>query len=822
MKYSLLTLLTLFSSFAFSQITGTVTSNQNQPLPVVNIFIENTYTGTTTNNDGNYILDINKTGDYTITFQYLGYKTIKKKVVITKLPFVLDVVLIEEDINLDEVVINSDENPANAIIRQTIAKRKENLNKLKSFKAEFYSRGLLKMVNVPEKIMGQEVGDLDGALDSTRTGIVYLSETISKLEYQSPKPIKETIVASKISGDSNGFSFNNATDVEFNFYQNTFELGSEIVSPIADFAFNYYKYKLVGTFYDDLGNLINKIELLPKRKNDKAFGGFIYIVEDQWSLFGTDVTLTGQQAQIPAVDLFKIKQTFTYYDQEKQWVKTTQLFDFEFGIFGFNGDGRFTAAYSDYDFNPNFDKKNFTREVLSFQDNANKKDSLYWDAKRPVPLTTVEANDYVRRDSIQLIRESKTYLDSVDQVDNKFKIGDILGGYSYRDSYNKTYFNISSPISKLGFNTVQGWNGSLTTSYTKRFKDDSPEYFNVSSTINYGESEDRLRATGIINYRFDKKNRAFVSLSGGSKVEQFNPNLTSLDFLNTSYSLWAEKNYLKIYDRNFAQLNYSQEVLNGLHVYSDLSYNDRKPLFNTTDQTWQPQDDRDYTSNNPIDPTANGVASFDAHNIMKFNLNMRINFGQNYMSYPFGKYNLPNSKIPTLYLGYEKGFGSSNADYNFDQFKAQIYQSLNLGNKGDLTYLAKGGVFNNADNIAFVDYHHFNGNQTNTVIDGNYINAFKILPYYALSTNKAYAEIHAEHNFKGYILNKIPLLNKLNFNLVAGFNAAATKENKPYTEYSLGLSNLGWGKMRFLRVDYVRAYQGSGLVNDTFMFGFSF
>ena len=108
------------------------------------------------------------------------------------------------------------------------------------------------------------------------------------------------------------------------------------------------------------------------------------------------------------------------------------------------------------------------------------------------------------------------------------------------------------------------------------------------------------------------------------------------------------------------------------------------------------------------------------------------------------------------------------------------------------------------------------------VIDGNYINAFKILPYYTLSTNKAYAEIHAEHNFKGYILNKIPLLNKLNFNLVAGFNAAATKENKPYTEYSLGLSNLGWGKMRFLRVDYVRAYQGSGLVNDTFMFGFSF
>lgn len=821
MKYSFFTLFALVSTFAFAQITGTVTSNKNEALPVVNIFIENTYNGTTTNNDGNYILELSKAGDYTITFQYLGYKTIKKSITVAQFPYVLDVVLNEEDINLDEVVINSEENPANEIIRQTIAKRKENLNKLKAFKANFYSRGLMQLVDVPEKILGQEVGDMEGALDSTRTGIVYLSETISKLEYQAPKPIKETITASKISGDSNGFSFNNATDVEFNFYKNTIELGSEIVSPISDFAFNYYRYKLIGTFYDDLGNLINKIELLPKRKNDKAFGGYIYIVEDQWSLFGVDVSLTGQQAQITAVDLFNIKQTFTYYNADKLWVKTTQLFDFKFGIFGFNGDGRFTAAYSDYEFNPGFDKKNFTREILSFEDNANKKDSIFWDTKRPVPLTNAEATDYVRRDSIQIVRESKTYLDSVDQVRNTFKLGDLLGTYSYNNTYKKTYFNISSPINKMAFNTVQGWNGTLTANYTKRFED-SQKYFNVSSSVNYGESDDRLRATGSIRYRFNRKNRAFISLSGGSKVEQFNPSLSSLESLNTSFSLFNEENFLKIYDRSFAQLNYSQELLNGLFLYSNISYNRRQPVFNTTDQTWFPKDDKVFTSNNPLDPTANGVASFDTHNIMKFNLNTRINFGQNYMTYPFGKYNIPNGKIPTLYLGYEKGFGSSIDNYNFDQFKAQLYQNLNLGNKGDLTYIIKGGVFNNAENIAFIDYHHFNGNQTNIVLDGNYLNNFKILPYYDLSTNNSYAEVHAEHNFKGYILNKIPLINKLNFNLVAGYNAAITKENKPYSEYSIGLSNLGWGKFRFLRVDYVRGYNGSGLINDTFLFGFSF
>ena len=104
---------------------------------------------------------------------------------------------------------------------------------------------------------------------------------------------------------------------------------------------------------------------------------------------------------------------------------------------GFNGSGRFTAVYSDFDFNPNLDKNNFSREILSFKDNANKKDSLYWQEKRPVPLTDAEVKDYIKKDSIQLVRESQPYLDSVDQAENKFKLGDILGGYTYKNSFKK-------------------------------------------------------------------------------------------------------------------------------------------------------------------------------------------------------------------------------------------------------------------------------------------------------------------------------------------------------------------------------------------------
>lgn len=256
MKRQLLNFLFItFSTIVSAQIVGTITNSKEEALPFVNILIENTYKGTTSNDDGYYELNISEPKTYTIVYTYLGYKTVKKKVAIDKFPYKIDITLEEESVSLGEVIVDAEENPANVIIRQVIAKRKENLEKINSFKADFYSRGLIRIKDAPEKFMGQEI-EIDG-LDSTRTGIIYLSETISKLQFLYPNKLKEKITASKVSGDSNGFSFNNASDVDFNFYNNTIEFGNEIVSPIANNAFAYYRYKLEGVFYDERGNLIN-------------------------------------------------------------------------------------------------------------------------------------------------------------------------------------------------------------------------------------------------------------------------------------------------------------------------------------------------------------------------------------------------------------------------------------------------------------------------------------------------------------------------------------------------------------------------------------
>jgi len=809
-----------FTIFINAQITGTVTNEKGDPLPFVNIYVENTYKGTTTNDDGYFELSLPPNQNYTLVFAYLGYTTHKETISLEAELYELNISLKETTVSLDEVVVNAEENPANIIIRKAIERRKFHLNQIKAYTADFYSKGLIKIENVPEKILGQEVGDLEGVLDSTRSGVLYLSETISKIEFIQPNQLKEEITASKVSGNDNGFSFNSALDVDYNFYQNTISLGNEIISPIANNAFNYYNYKLEGVFYDEYGHLINKIKLTPKRANEPAFNGEIYIVEDQWAIYALDLSITGIRAKIPAANTLQLQQSFNYNPNSTIWARISQSIDFSYGLLGFNGTGRFTAVYSNYEFNDDsgITRADFGNELVVVQKEANKKDSLFWNTIRPVPLTIEEQTDYVKKDSLQTLRESKPYKDSLDRVNNRFKLGDILG-YTYQNSDKNYRLGYGFPFSEVQFNTVQGFTAAANAFFVKDY-DEFRRYLRISGSAQYGFSDERLRATGQITYKFNNISKPILRLSGGVEAVQFNPSNPISPIGNSAASLYFEENYMKLYDKSFIQLNYSEEWFNGFRFSGTVAYERRSALSNTTDQAWYPKADKTYTSNNPLNPF-DETAPFENHHIIKTNIAAVINFNQKYYSYPGSKFNISSDAYPTLILGLESGFAATNSDYNFNQVKARLYQSFNVANKGRLAYNLRGGHFFNAENIAFMDFQHFNGNQINVSRRGNYTDVFNNLGYYDLSTNSSYFEAHVEHDFNGYILNKIPLINKLNFNLVIGAHQLITADISPYREFTIGLDNIGWGKWRFLRIDYIRSYQ-NGYVGDAFVFGLKF
>lgn len=805
MKKLILVILCLGYCNAFGQIKGKVTDKNATPLHFVSVLLENSVTGTTTNTNGNYVLKVTNKGNYKVVFQFLGYKTIQKTVSYTGEPMVLNVSLEEEQISLEEVSISSKENPANQIIRNAIANKDKNTDKLAAYKANFYSRGLFKIKNAPKKFLGQELGDFGGGLDSTRSGIVYLSETISKIKYQKkPKRFKEHILASKVSGRDNGISFNQADEVNFNLYENTFAIAdAAMISPIADGAFGYYKYGLAGTFYLENGMLVNKIQLLPKRKNDRVFSGYIYVVEEDWAIYGTDLEVGGAQVGIPAVKKLHIKQNYNYVVSSEAWAIVTQTINFEAGMLGFNFNGRFSAAYSSYNFQPNFTENSFDNELLSFAKNATKKDTIYWDAVRPVSLTTEEVSDYRLKDSIQTVRKSKKYLDSIDQKRNKFRLIDLISGYDYDNSYKKWSFGIRSPVLKLNFNTVQGWNSSMGVNFTKRLNEEGKR-FSTGINVNYGVSDKRARPEAYLNYKWNNISYPYLRISGGVATAQFNANNPISPFWNTISSVLFERNYMKIYEKAYAKASYSQEITNGIRLFSSFEFADRKPLFNTTDYVMFPQEDVQYTSNNPQEPD-NFTSAFTPHQIFSLNIRTSIRFGQKYLSYPNQKITVGNKKYPTMLIGYRKNFGSGENAWDSDFVYARTYQNIALGAAGNFNYNLAGGIFLEEKDIPFIDYAHFNGNRLRVATDDNYTKGFLALPYYALSTNDKYGEIHAEQNFKGALWSKIPLFNKLNFHVVAGAKGLFTGGNKPYSEFSVGLDNVGFGKWRVLRIDFIQS-----------------
>ncbi|MDI1256748.1 MAG: DUF5686 and carboxypeptidase regulatory-like domain-containing protein [Flavobacterium sp.] len=806
---------------AFAQIKGTITDEQGTALPLVSILVENTYNGTSSNDLGQYELNIKTPGKYTLIYQSLGYKTKKISVNIDKFPFVQNAKLAEENLSLSEVVINSKDNLANGVIRKAIAAKKENSERTARFTADFYSRGIFKVKDVPKKIMGMEVGDMDGMLDSTGTGILYLSETVSKITFEKPDNLKEKIIASKVSGNDNGFSYNTAMSTTYDFYDNTVKLGMNMISPIADNAFNYYKYKLEGTFNDENNQMINKIKVTAKRDVEPVFEGYIYIVEDTWAIYAVDLETTGGRMHQEFLDKLKLVQNFSYNKNANLWAKNTQSIEFSASMFGIKFGGKFSYVYSNYEFQDKFPKKTFTNEIVSFEENSNKKDATFWNESRPIPLTEEESTDYIRKDSIHTLRTSKTYLDSIDKKNNKFRIGDIITGYNYKNSFKKTNLSYEGllNLTSLSFNTVQGWNLDSGFSYTKWNQEDKGKYTAISTTFNYGFSDERLRVLGNYYHRFNNQNYAALNISGGSTVSQYNSENPISKLINTVSTLFFKDNYMKLYNKEFARVAFSQNVANGVNLAGRIEYIQRKPLVNTTDQSVVKDDDA-YTSNNPLNPFSDALA-FESHHLMKAGITARINFGNKYITRPDGKVNFRSSKYPTLLLSYENAFAASEKNYEYQFVSARTFYDVTFGNKGNIAVNLKGGKFFNGDDISFIDYKHFNGNQTHIGQSERYLNVFNLLPYYAASTNDSYLELHSEYNDSGFIMNKIPLLSLLKSNLIIGFHRLMVPEISPYNEFTVGLNNLGFGKFRMLRVDYVRSYQ-NGYVGDGVVFGLKF
>lgn len=781
-----------------SVISGTVTDNQGNKIAYANVYLKPSFNGTTTNTEGFYKLETTQ-GKHSLICQYLGYKQFKKEIEINTTPVQLNIQLEPESFSLNEVVIkDGGEDPAYPIIRKAIAKRKYYLNEVDGYSCKVYIKGLQKLTKYPEKFMGQVV-DFGGLVDST-TGIFYLSESVSEFNFSKPDKIKEEMISSRISGNSRAFSYNKASDMLFNFYENRLMAegvaAKGFVSPIASDALFYYRYKLLGSVVEN-DMLIHKIEVTPRRNSDPVFRGVVYIADELWRLQNLDLYLT-KDAGIEFIDTLRVRQTFVPVSNTV-WMPATNRFDFSFRILGFAGGGNYVGYFSDYKINPDFGKRTFTSEILRINNDANKMNIAYWDSVRPIPLTNDEQDDYRKKDSLQMIRESKHYLDSIDKRVNKFSVQNFfLLGYTYQRSYNKMSYSIKPVFNTIAYNTVEGWNVTLNTDYTKYFE--NKKRINAEADVRYGLSNKHWNAGVSFRYLFNRFNESHIRISGGTKVCQLNGDNPITPFINTLYTLWGEKNYMKLYEKQFGLFEYGKEWFNGFNAEVSAEYGTRNALKNTSDTHWKDYKHLSYTSNNPLYP-GEDLLLFTPHNYAMLKLAMTYSPGTKYITRPDRKIR-QESAWPKFNMTLQKAFPDilqSKPDYL--SFAAGVSHQIDFGMLGYLDYRGDFYTFLNKNEVYFPDNFHFNGNLT--WFTNFELNAFGHLDYYTYSTVHNASALHAEYHLNRFITNKIPYFRKLKLNEIVGFHFLHVKGLPEHYELTIGLEKFG-----IARVDFVQSFSG--------------
>ena len=801
-------LILIFQIFANSQISGVIQNEAGELLPFATVYIKGTTRGTFSNDEGEYELDL-KAGENTIIYNYVGYAPIEFKVSYKGGKLKKNVVLNSDDVVLTAVVIRSDaEDPAYAIIRNAIKVKDHFNNKPVNFKVNKYQKLKLELNNVPDKIFGfnikqtEEDEKLIEEFTYTSNNVLMVTETISEYYRDDKGHSKEIIVSSITSGDKNGNSRILPFFSKMNFYDNSIEFGKNLVSPVSDNAMLFYKFKLIGTFPDVNGNLINKIAVIPKNEYGPVFQGNIFIVEDSWNIYAIDVMMSSKNTNYESIDTVRIKQDYQQIGEgnEKVWTLNSQFSTITVKVLGFKFTGYFTMNNTNYILNQEFGDDFFNHVSIKIDENANIRDSIYWEKLRPVPLSIKEEKGYFRMDSIEQVTSSKQYLDSIDREDNKFKPLDLVQGYTFSNTYAKCSFNISSLLTGSEFNTVQGYRLAERLTFRKEHEDQS--YWVLGTRFEYGFADNKFLPTMNYENLINNKHHLLFSAGIGRKYLQLREASVLDDFIDEISSLFLGRNFRKFYQNDFINGSVQRHFIPGINVELSFNYSKRSILKNNTDFK--------FCTKNEYSPNIyEDMGDIKYNEIFRTTINFKVKPGVKYIEFP-NRLIASGSKYPEFSLQYQKAISIKNNFVSYDFIKFGIDGNFSSSLFGNNRFSLEAGKFLSDSKVDEIDDIFFGGSEIISMSPERYYNSFHLLSYNNRSEFNDYIRFNTVQNLKGVILNKIPWLKKLKLEEELSFNSLLQTEMQLYYEVGVGISGL----FKAFNLRYSRAFESTRFIDS--------
>ncbi len=827
-------------------VRGEVVDKHGEPLPYATIYLPELNLGASTNEQGRFEIKLSP-GQHIIQVQYVGYEKVQKQVEVKSDWAEVDFELAEQTVLLGELQIRSrDEDPAYTIMRKAIAKRKYHLLQYDAYEVKVYMKGTGELNKAPFFLRRRI--EKEGGI---KLNEAYTTEAVSEVKFRQPNTVEEKIISMRTSGEVEEPPSPNLL-INQSFYQDKIITA---ISPLAGSAFAYYRFQYEGNFKE--GEItVNKIKVTPRSRGENVFEGYIYIIDDLWAIHSVDLKtsflgfMVGMQ-----IDYSEIV--------PRLWMPVTHRLDFSGKAFGFAGNFRYLASLSDYKIELNQDliadvevvdeiiedvpqdipqvkgkaqvaevleaedkmsRKQFRKMINQYEKEAlkeskepdvisdrtytidslaTKRDSSYWVNVRPVPLTPKEIQGYARDDSLSRVRIARvTGKDSANVIKKGgFKFFDIFTGGNYNFSPT-TSFRLRPTLFNTYFNTVEGVNINLSGTLKHEF-DSLKKSFELTPVVRYGFSSEDVYSKIGLAYS-SKRERGFsrIAVEGGRFVSQYNEDEPIHPHINTFSSLLFRKNYMKIYEKQYAKVEYQFAPSDWLIFNASAEWAQRSALFNTNDYSLFYRK-RDYTPNEPVNSELEDTG-FPQHEATKFKASIRYWPIKRYTIYNGNKRPL-RDRSPELLLSYEKGIANwLGSDVDFDHLSAGLKHSFVFGVSGKLEFEILGGTFLNKNQMFFMDYKHFDGNRT-ILSSIRPAGAFRLLDYYMFSTDGAYFSGHTHYQFRKFLITQLPEIRFSGIRENIFFNYLKTETSPHYYEVGYSIDRI----FRLLRLEVAASFHDS-------------
>jgi hypothetical protein len=792
-------------------ISGKVfAAGDKEALPFVSVIIKGTTIGAQTDFDGNFVINSPKLGDSLIAV-YIGYKRLARAIKQAEKQ-VINFPMETAGLSLDEVVIESGENPAHRIIRNCVKnKYKNDKNQLDAYEYEVYNKLEFDLTRIPKDMRDKKIlkpiafifDNVDSSFSGEKPSLpFFIIESLSEFYYKSsPKRKKEVVVASKITGIENSSVSQVLGDMYQNvniFDNNILVFNKQLPSPLSENALFYYKFYLQDSAFEN-NQYIYHISFKPKRVQELSFTGNIWIADTTWGVKRLEMSLP-KDANLNFINTANIIQEFNYQDSAWIMKKDRLVIDFAPTKKALGFYGRKTASYQDVKLNqPKEDKFYEFADKILVEDSATQRSDEYWEEHRHDSLTERELKIYKMIDTIQSLPIYKTWVDV-------FYI--LVAGYKKVNN-----FEIGPYTNLISYNAIEG----MRLRFGGRTSDEFSKWYELSGYVAYGLKDEKWKyALGFKSFVSKKPNRQIVGMNYKSDNEILGQSTNGFSQDNVLASFFRSSPLNNLTRVSSVQGYYEREWFPGLITRLSLIGRQFNPL-GTNQYLYEKKD--------------GGIGERTSINNTEARINIRFAWKEKYVGEGFTRLSI-GTRYPIVQLNYSKSLQNAfKGEYDYHRLVMNVSDRFRITPiLGYTDYVIEGGKIWGVVPYPLMELH--SGNQTYIY---DYM-AFNMMKYYEFASDQ-FVSLALYHHFEGIFLNKVPLLRKLKWREVVTAKAVwgtVSDKNResllfpstlsafdkgPYAEASVGIENI----FKVFRIDafWRLNYQlPKAIDNFGFKFGF--